>query len=418
MKTNAGFVAVIAGACMLLANAAVFQAFAQGSTQPSSPRPSSSQQSGTSVTPRSASSVPVPAPAPAPAPKSTSGEASEQRTTSASTQSSTQPSTKPIEQSSSRPAESSAAELPLPVIEPIPETSASSVDTSKPARAPVLAWLESQGVVLTALGEEGGLYAYLGEAPGGRMQVFYLTPDGQHIVAGMMFREGGSNVTAAQLAAMRERFIAERRRIQEQEGRMATAQQALGGGLEQALTPAPQRSPVPSPSETQSSQSELSAERVALRDRIIRAAESTAWFSLGREGAPVVYMLADPQCPHCHNVWAQLRPRIEAGEIMVKIILVGALPGSEERAISILSRPEPGRAWLAGEGSTNARVAPPPPESSRQFQLAQRLLRANLEFAREAGIRGTPWLAYVGRDGELRTVEGATDMGVFLKHIR
>ena len=395
---------------MLLVNTAVFQAFAQASTQPSPPRASPSQQSGTPVTARSASS----APDPAPAPRSTPGEASEQRATSASTQ----PSTKPVAQSSSQPVEPSAAELPLPVIEPMPETSASAVETSRPARAPVLIWLESQGVVLTALGEEGGLSAYLGEAPGGRMQVFYLTPDGQHIVAGMMFREGGSNVTAAQLAAMRERFNAERRRIQEQEGRMATAQQALGGGLEQALTPAPQRSPVPSPSETRPTPSEPSAERVAFRDRIIRAVEATAWFSLGREGAPVVYMLADPQCPHCHNVWAQLRPRIEAGEIMVKIILVGALPGSEERAISILSRSEPGRAWLAGEGSTNARVAPPPPETSRQFQVAQRLLRANLDFAREAGIKGTPWLAYVDRDGELRTVEGATDMGVFLRNIR
>jgi len=410
MKTNAGFMAALAGACMLLVDAAVSQAFAQASTQPSPPRANPSQQSGAPVTARGSSS----APSPAPVPRSTSGEAPQQSSTSASTQ----PSTKPAEQSSSRPAESSAAELPLPVIEPIPETSAPAVEALKPVRASVLTWLESQGVVLTALGEEGGLSAYLGEAPGGRMQVFYLTPDGQHIVAGMMFREGGSNVTAAQLAAMRERFNAERRRIQEQEGRMATAQQVLGGGLEQALTPAPQRSPVPSPSETRSAPSEPSAERVALRDRIIRAAEDTAWFSLGREGAPVVYMLADPQCPHCHNVWSQLRPRIEAGEIMVKIILVGALPGSEERAISILSRPEPGRAWLAGEGSTNARVAPPPPENSRQFQVAQRLLRANLDFAREAGIKGTPWLAYVGRDGELRTVEGATDMGVFLRNIR
>jgi protein-disulfide isomerase len=271
---------------------------------------------------------------------------------------------------------------------------------------------------LTALGEEGGLSAYLGEAPGGQMQVFYLTPDGQHIVAGMMFREGGSNVTAAQLAAMRERFNAERRRIQEQESRMAAAQQTLGGGLDRALTPAPQRAPVPPPPEARPAVPGPSAEHAALRDRVVRAAEATAWFSLGREGAPVVYMLADPQCPHCHSVWAQLRPRIEAGDIMVKVILVGALPGSEERAISILSRSEPGRAWLAGEGSTNARVAPPPAEASRQFQVAQRLLRANLDFAREMGIRGTPWLAYVGRDGELRTVEGATDMGVFLRNIR
>lgn len=236
-----------------------------------------------------------------------------------------------------------------------------------------------------------------------------------------MFREGGANVTAAQLAAMRERFDAERRRIQEQERRMAAAQQTLDGGLDRALTPAPQRvPPAPPPPAGASSPSAaaVTPEQAALRDRVVRAAEATAWFSLGREGASVVYLLADPQCPHCHNVWAQLRPRVEAGEIMVKVILVGGLPGSEERAISILSRPEPGRAWFAGEGSTPARVAPPPAETSRPFQVARRLLHANLEFAREMGVRGTPWLAYVARDGALRTVEGATDMSVFLRDLR
>jgi len=403
MKTTAGFAAVLAGACLLLAGGAV----AQTPAQPSAPRVGASQAAGAPASPPPASQASVPASGP------TSGEAPAQRAPTASAS----PPVQPAAQPSPQPAEPVAAEPPLPVIEPLPETSSPAV-ASRPARAPALLWLESQGVTLTALGEEGGLSAYLGEAPGGQMQVFYLTPDGQHIVAGMMFREGGSNVTAAQLAAMRERFNAERRRIQEQESRMATAQQALGGGLDRALTPAPQRAPLPSAQEARPASPGPSAEHVALRDRVVRAAEATAWFSLGRDGAPVVYMLADPQCPHCHNVWAQLRPRIEAGEIMVKIILVGALPGSEERAISILSRSEPGRAWLAGEGSTNARVAPPPAETSRQFQMAQRLLRANLDFAREMGIRGTPWLAYVGRDGELRTVEGATDMGVFLRNIR
>lgn len=313
------------------------------------------------------------------------------------------------------------AEPELPRVEAAQPSSQVAVERPQvsSARPPVLAWLESQGVSLTALGEEGGLHAYLGEAAGGQMQVFYVTPDGQHLVAGLMFREGGANVTAAQLAAMRERFDAERRRIQEQERRMATAQRTLDGGLDRALTPAPQRVPVPeTPSSTPPSVREVSPEQAAHRDRVVRAAEATAWFSLGREGAPVVYLLADPQCPHCHSVWAQLRPRVEAGDIMVKVILVGGLPGSEERAISILSRPEPGRAWFAGEGSTPARVAPPPAETSRPFQVARRLLQTNLEFAREMGIRGTPWLAYVARDGGLRTVEGATDMSVFLRDLR
>lgn len=291
----------------------------------------------------------------------------------------------------------------------------------RPQRPPVLTWLEAQGVTLTALGEEGGLHAYLGEAPGGQMQVFYVTPDGRHIVAGLMFREGGTNITAAQLAAMRERFDAERRRLQEQERRLATAHRTMEGGLDRALTPPSARASGPAASGASAAPAEASSPtpaQMAMRERVVRAAEATAWFSLGREEAPVVYLLADPQCPHCHSVWAQLRPRVEAGDIRVKVILVGALPGSEERAISILARPEPGRVWYAGEGSTAARVAPPPPEQSRQFQVARRLVHANLEFAREMGIRGTPWVAYVARDGTLRSVEGAVDMAAFLRDIR
>lgn len=341
------------------------------------------------------------------------------------TASSPTPAQSPARAAQSERTRETEADPPLPRIEPDagPRTDGAEVSPAPPVRPPVLAWLESQGVTLTELGEEGGLRAWLGEARGGQMQVFYVTPDGRHLVAGLMFREGGSNVTAAQLAAMRERFDAERRRIQEQERRMATAQQRLDGGIDRALTSIPAQ-PSPSADSPRASGQEPaqppapSPEQVALRDRVVRAAEATAWFSIGQEGRPVVYLLADPQCPHCHAVWAQLRPRVEAGDILVKVILIGGLPGSEERAISILSRPEPGRVWFAGEGSTTARVAPPPPETSRQFQVARRLLQTNLDFAREMGVRGTPWIAYVDRNGVLRMVEGAVDMGQFLREIR
>lgn len=281
---------------------------------------------------------------------------------------------------------------------------------------PVLAWLEAQGVQLTALGEAGGLSGYLAESPDGRLQVLYVTPDGRHVVAGLLFREGGANVTASQLAAMRERFEAERRRLSEQDRRVAAAHRSADGGFDKApslarLTEAEGRKTADAPSQARPVEA---AERAALRDRLLREAEATAWFSVGRSGAPVVWLVADPQCPHCHAAWAQLKPKVEAGEVTVRVILVGALPGSEERAISLLARPEPGRLWMAGEGSTPARVAPPPPETSRQHQIARQLLRTNLAFAQANGIRGTPWLAHVAADGELRIMEGAGDIAAFL----
>src|SRR3546814_6411767 len=47
---------------------------------------------------------------------------------------------------------------------------------------------------------------YLGESPTGRMQTFYVSPDGNHVVAGLLFRNGGVNVTGVQIGEMQSRF--------------------------------------------------------------------------------------------------------------------------------------------------------------------------------------------------------------------
>jgi protein-disulfide isomerase len=76
-------------------------------------------------------------------------------------------------------------------------------DTLLPA---VLVWLQGQGSKLTLIGEEGGLKGYLVESPTGKMQSVYVTPDGKHVVAGVMFEKGGKNVTGVQIGEMRKRF--------------------------------------------------------------------------------------------------------------------------------------------------------------------------------------------------------------------
>ena len=62
------------------------------------------------------------------------------------------------------------------------------------------------GIEITSLGEAGGARSYLGRAPNGRYQVFYAAPDGDHVVAGIMFRSGGANVTTRQVGDMVHRF--------------------------------------------------------------------------------------------------------------------------------------------------------------------------------------------------------------------
>jgi hypothetical protein len=67
-------------------------------------------------------------------------------------------------------------------------------------------WLQMQGSKLTYLGEEGGVKGYLAEAPNGMTQSVYITPDGNHLITGVLFEKGGKNVTGVQIGEMQKRF--------------------------------------------------------------------------------------------------------------------------------------------------------------------------------------------------------------------
>ncbi len=71
---------------------------------------------------------------------------------------------------------------------------------------PVLAWLQQQGNKLTLIGEEAGLKGYLLESPTGKLQSVYVAPDGKHVILGLLYQQGGKNVTGVQLGEMRQRF--------------------------------------------------------------------------------------------------------------------------------------------------------------------------------------------------------------------
>ena len=53
-----------------------------------------------------------------------------------------------------------------------------------------------------------------------------------------------------------------------------------------------------------------------------QADQERIWFSAAtpKEGAPVVYMLADPECPHCQWTIDKMRSQIVSGEIDLRII--------------------------------------------------------------------------------------------------
>lgn len=289
---------------------------------------------------------------------------------------------------------------------------------------PALQYLQRSGVKLTFLGEQGGLQGYLGESATGKVQTFYLTPDGNHVVAGVLFRRGGINVTGVQIEDMKSRFESARKS-------MENAEEEVGNVEITDELPPPEVPRLPDASAAGFSAvsglsiadggQEAAGNAEAWishldRDKFLEDVQNVAWFSVGVDTAPVIYMVADPQCPYCHAAWGQLRPKVTAREVTLRIILIDALTGSREKAISLLSRDEPGRAWFAGEGSLNGMaIAPPPASDTEEYREATRYLNINRDFAATNGFDATPYLIYEGDDGLLRSSRGLpNDLDAFL----
>ncbi len=250
------------------------------------------------------------------------------------------------------------------------------------ATAPeVLSALEKEGTKLTYLGNDGGLEGYLGENRYGKMQVFYVTPDGKHMIAGLLFRADGTNITGVQIGRMKMR--------------------AEHGG--------PQASGTVSPNSDFLSRLQ--------KDGFVESAEKTAWFAIGDDKAPAVYIVVDPQCPYCHQAWTALKPRIADGSLSLRIIMTSILPESDEKAISILGQKSPGAAWLRGEGSSDVvpvSVVTSPDDRAR----GEHALKVNRDFANSINVNGTPFIAYVGDDGRLYSVDGLPqDMEGFFQRL-
>lgn len=271
---------------------------------------------------------------------------------------------------------------------------------------PALKYLMDGGVKLTYLGDAGGLMGYLGESPTGTVQTFYLTPDGNHVIAGVLFKSGGVNVTGVQMYDMKNRFEAAKKTAEEASDAIiqTNPQSLILPKITSGLTEV-------TPTQIQNGEAALVTTAKYLSDKdtdtFNNDLDKVAWFSVGLSDSPVLYMLADPNCPFCHSAWNELRPMIMAREISVRIILVAGLEGSEPKALSILARDEPGRAWFAGEGATKSMpVAPPPASSSAGYQKAVRYLKTNTDFMNKYDLDATPYFFTYDKEGKLYESRG------------
>ena len=131
--------------------------------------------------------------------------------------------------------------------------------------------------------------------------------------------------------------------------------------------------------------------------------ESSTWFKIGSETAPIFYLIADPSCSHCLKMADRLLPLTESGKLQIRVILVSFLgEKSEQAAAFILAAQSPAQAFL--DYKKNPRLLNIPASFNSKV-LRQR--DANNRLLIKWRITATPLSVFKDRSGNVKVIEGA-----------
>jgi thiol:disulfide interchange protein DsbG len=227
--------------------------------------------------------------------------------------------------------------------------------------------LEKQGVtVVGTFASPGGLTAwaaYIGQQP----VALYATPDGKHVIVGKMLDSEGKDVTHEAL------------------------DKAVRGPMSTGLW---------------------------------KQIETSHWIADGETKAPrTVYVFTDPNCPYCNKFWADARPWVNGGKVVLRHIMVGILtPTSSAKAAALLADKNPSAALAAYEKGHAAETAkalssghPGPLSNDGLKPLAnipaaiQAQLDANEKLMATMGLQATPAIVWRDQAGRVQMRTGAPE---------
>lgn len=237
---------------------------------------------------------------------------------------------------------------------------------------------------LQILVDKGAQARYLGTRHGmqgwvtifqGQEQYYYVTPDGQGFLMGLLFDADGTMATVEQV-----------RDLQSQSGDVLdflAMDKPPGEDLATAMKKTDEAFEYKTPAE-----------------RMFQDVENSNWIKLGAENVPVIYSFMDPQCPHCHEFMKDLKDSyIEKGLVQLRLIPVGFREETLAQAAFLLAAPDAKERWynhLAGDTSAL------PAKSGTSTQGIQK----NLALMQAWKFDVTPLTIYRGKDGKVKIIRG------------
>lgn len=254
-----------------------------------------------------------------------------------------------------------------------------AIPASDIAAIPALKRITSQGATVMEIGNPvlnhglRGIYARNGNA----FRVFYLTPDGDAEIGGVMWDAGGRNITRDTVAP-------------------------IPGAI-------PTVTWKPSAHAGQNVAQPMAAQATEQTDPVKTLASSS--FGLeGRETAPRLYMILDPLCPYSTRAFTALQPYIERGDIQLGLVPIAIndyenAHASTPAAIAMLSagRKGMGQMWhkIMAQGHAPGDIA--------QTDSSPALLQLNMAAAHSVGLKGTPTFVWADSKGMSHVEAGLPD---------
>ena len=125
-------------------------------------------------------------------------------------------------------------------------------------------------------------------------------------------------------------------------------------------------------------------------------------FVAGTKG-PIVTAFFEPYCGYCNQLFERLAPKIDAGELRVRFIMVSFLsPDSAGHAADITNARNPYEALKKWESVKDKHSAGQSSASDKQKEQ----IAKNSTLMNDAGMGGTPALVFCNTKGEVQTLSG------------
>lgn len=231
--------------------------------------------------------------------------------------------------------------------------------------------LASEGAQVRYLGRDHGLDAWV-TVKNGQEQYFYVMPDQEAFIMGVLFDKSGKLVTVDQV-----------KRLQDQGDQLIdTLSDEEFAGLKK------------------NAGDKDAFEFKTPSEQLFSDIENSNWVGLGSSNAPIMYSFVDPQCPHCHKLIQDMRASyIDNGKVQMRIVPVGFKEETRKQSAFLLAAPNPQERWFAHmDGDTEALPA--------KEDISDQGVQRNLSIMQSWKFSVTPLIVYRNVNGIVKIIRG------------